>query len=193
MLATMSGWLIGWLLLSLVEFNNPSVPYSLSSEVIYSVLISLSVGISLWILTVDKAQKTLWFSMFGVGLLAGFVFIYEPSWPSSGLLNGISSSTLNDDNLLFPSIERFLFFVSLLVGVFFAAWRTKRFMLVKAKLDQWLLHLLAGTLMGIGAAIAQGGNDSQLLLALPSLSPAGFLAIGGIILGIFIGLYLSNT
>lgn len=89
MLATMSGWLIGWLLLSLVEFNNPSVPYSLSSEVIYSVLISLSVGISLWLLTVDKARKTLWFSMFGVSLLAGFVFIYEPSWPSSGLLYGI--------------------------------------------------------------------------------------------------------
>jgi len=38
--------------------------------------------------------------------------------------------------------------------------------------------------MGIGAAIASGGNDSQLLLGLPSLSPAGVTTIFFMLCGI---------
>jgi hypothetical protein len=51
-----------------------------------------------------------------------------------------------------------------------------------------MTHLLAGTLMGIGASLAMGGNDSQLLLALPTFSLAGILAVAGIVVGLFIGL-----
>ncbi|NRB39213.1 MAG: YeeE/YedE family protein, partial [Pseudomonadales bacterium] len=48
-------------------------------------------------------------------------------------------------------------------------------------------HLLAGLLMGLGAVIASGGNDTQLLLALPALSPAGVVVIISMLIGIFLG------
>ena len=48
-------------------------------------------------------------------------------------------------------------------------------------------HLSAGVLMGVGAAIASGGNDSQLLLTLPALSPAGWATVASMILGIVLG------
>ena len=48
-----------------------------------------------------------------------------------------------------------------------------------------LRHSSAGVLMGIGAALAGGGNDSQLLLALPSLSFAGLATVLSILCGIY--------
>ena len=44
--------------------------------------------------------------------------------------------------------------------------------------------------MGVGASIAMGGNSVQLLLALPTLSPSGFGAIAGMLLGIWGGYYI---
>ena len=41
--------------------------------------------------------------------------------------------------------------------------------------------------MGVGAAIASGGNDSQLLLSLPSLSPAGVATVLSMLVGIYTG------
>ena len=46
--------------------------------------------------------------------------------------------------------------------------------------------------MGVGGALALGGNDSQLLLSLPTFSPAGGLAVAGMLLGIWIGLFIRG-
>jgi hypothetical protein len=51
---------------------------------------------------------------------------------------------------------------------------------------------MAGACMGIGASLALGGNDSQLLLALPTLSPGGMTAILGMLIGIWSGLYIRE-
>jgi hypothetical protein len=75
-----------------------------------------------------------------------------------------------------------------MIGMFVDAWRTKRFELVKTKHARCMTQQLSGTLMGIGASLAMGGNDSQLLLALPTFSLAGILAVAGIVVGLFIGL-----
>jgi len=76
--------------------------------------------------------------------------------------------------------------------MFIAAWRTNKFLFVPSNFKHWLEHLFAGTLMGIGASIAIGGNDSQLLLALPTFFPAGFGAVAGILLGIWLGLLVRE-
>jgi len=41
-------------------------------------------------------RKIAWFGMMGIGLLADFLFLLEPSWPASGLLNDLSG---NDSQL----------------------------------------------------------------------------------------------
>jgi len=47
--------------------------------------------------------------------------------------------------------------------------------------------------MGLGASLALGGNDSQLLLVLPALSPAGLLSTAGIVFGIWFGLRIKSA
>ena len=47
--------------------------------------------------------------------------------------------------------------------------------------------------MGVGASLALGGNSVQLLLAIPTLSPAGFVSVAGILLGIWSGIYLQKA
>ncbi|WP_164675351.1 hypothetical protein [Vibrio rhodolitus] len=37
------------------------------------------------------------------------------------------------------------------------------------------------------AVMAQGGNDTQLLVSMPALSPHGFTAVASIVLGIYVG------
>jgi hypothetical protein len=51
---------------------------------------------------------------------------------------------------------------------------------------------VAGTSMGIGAALARGGNDSQLLLTLPVFSPAGITAVASMLVGLYLGLRIRR-
>ena len=76
--------------------------------------------------------------------------------------------------------------------MFAAAWYTKKFEVIQSNWKQWFLHLMAGTFMGIGASLALGGNGSQLLLALPTFSPGGIIAVLGMIGGIWIGLFVRE-
>lgn len=124
----------------------------------------------------------------GIGLLAGFLFLLVPSWPPSGLFNDLSGSLLGVQGKAMPSITRFAIFLSLIIGMAIAAWRTRRFKLILPNAKQNILHFVAGVFMGLGASLAMGGNDSQLLLALPAFSPAGFVAVSTMLVGIAIGL-----
>ena len=127
--------------------------------------------------------------MIGIELLSGFIYLYQPKWPPSGLLNQLSGALIDDQLTNWPSIEQYILFGALLLGMFLGAWHTKRFSFISSNIRHWIEHLFAGTLMGIGASLAMGGNSVQLLLALPSFSPAGFGSITGMLLGIWIGLY----
>lgn len=96
-----------------------------------------------------------------------------------------------------PSTSRYAIFASLITGMAIAAWRTNRFKLALPNVKQNTLHLVAGVFMGLGASLAMGGNDSQLLLALPAFSPAGFVAagfvaVGSMLVGIWVGLLIRE-
>ncbi|MEP0356055.1 YeeE/YedE thiosulfate transporter family protein [Paraglaciecola sp.] len=188
MTATILGWLVGWTLLAYCSVNLNLVRSSSPIHINYLLLIIGSLVITIWALWGDKERKKLWFGMMGIGLLSGFIYLYQPKWPPSALFNHLSSALINQPNN-WPLLEQYIYFVSLLIGMFLAAWRSKRFLFVPANIKHWVAHLLAGILMGTGASLAMGGNSVQLLLALPILSPAGFGAIAGMLLGIWSGLY----
>ena len=76
---------------------------------------------------------------------------------------------------------------ALVGGMILAALWTHSFKLEVSDWRSYSRHLFAGILMGIGAAIASGGNDSQLLLALPALSPAAGVTVASMLVGIYIG------
>jgi hypothetical protein len=192
MAATLVGWVVGWCLLAnlqpdvtVAELAPPSLPT-------YGTLALLSVGISIWALRGNQPRKKLWFGMMGIGLLAGFLFLYERSWTPSGLLHDLSAAALHGDSARWPTVQRYSLLLALIGGMVLAAWRTNRFDFKSVRWTVWLIHLVAGTLMGLGASLAMGGNDSQLLLALPAFSPAGFLAVTCMLLGIVLGLKIDQ-
>lgn len=189
MIFTILGWLLGWTILA----NwNPSISHNkfiISPDITIRILIALSVALLVWAFIGDKERRKLWLTMMAIGLIGGFVFLFDPKWPPSGLLHKISHAIANSDNSLWPPKENYFLFIALLIGMFFAAWYTKKFEIIKSSWKEWSLHIVAGTFMGIGASLALGGNDTQLLLALPTFSPAGIVAVLGMLTGIWSGLF----
>ena len=186
MVATIFGWLLGWLL-EVAFFPSFQLPaFRIEQNFHFAVLIALSVSVLAFITRLDSQNRKIWFSMMGIGLIAGVVFLYEPRWTPSGFLKDISLAVRNNSAGTWPSIERYLLITTLLGGMIIAALLSNSFKLELVSIRVILRHLLAGTLMGTGAAIAGGGNDSQLLLALPSLSPAGVTTVLSMVLGIYL-------
>ncbi|MCJ8321282.1 MAG: YeeE/YedE family protein [Colwellia sp.] len=192
MIATIVGWLVGWTILAHWQPAIDVMKNPLPSNITYLLLMVSSLALIIWAFLGNKQRKTLWFSMMGIGLLAGFIFLYEPKWPPSGLLNQLSSALIDNKTKNWPSLEQYFLFIALLLGMFLAAWRTNKFMFVASNIKHWAGHLVAGTFMGIGASIAIGGNDSQLLLALPAFSPGGIVAVIGMLAGIWVGLFVRD-
>ncbi|RDE22609.1 hypothetical protein DV711_08455 [Motiliproteus coralliicola] len=192
MSATLLGWILGWC--ALAHWPPPYEPAELGSPspLSYGVHAALSLGLGVWALRSHNARRKLWFSMMGIGLLAGFLFLFNSSWPPSGFLRNLSAALLHQDELRWPAPTDYALLLALLGGMVFAAWKTRQFQLQLPKLQAWLAHLVAGVLMGVGAALALGGNDSQLLLALPALSPAGVVAVIAMLVGIGLGLDLRR-
>ncbi len=190
MVATIIGWLTGWAMLAAWQPDMNIVTTAKPTNLTYSILATASVALVIWTLLGDKERKKLWFSMMGIGLLASGLFLYEPQWTPSGLLRDISTAMFEQSSPQWPSIKRYLIFVALLGGMFVAAWRTRRFEFVKSNWQQWIAHIFAGSLMGLGASLALGGNDSQLLLALPTFSSAGIVVVLSMLLGIWLGLMI---
>lgn len=191
MLATLTGWIIGWCALANLEIDTAVTELPAPSIPTYAALAILSVAITVWALLGDKLRKKLWLGMMGIGLLASFLFLYEPGWTPSGLLHDLSAAVLHGESTRWPLSPRYYLLLALLGGMILAAWRIKQFDLRSPRWNVWLIHLLAGVLMGLGAALAMGGNDSQLLLALPAFSPSGFVTVVSMLIGIFLGLKID--
>ena len=193
MALTISGWLVGWLLLASFSLDYRISPYQIKLSLHTGILVCISVFILLCTIKMTRANRKLWLSMLGIGLCAGIVFLHEPKWTPSGLLMDISLSLWYEISDIWPDESRFMLISALLIGMVLAALHKKTFELVALTSRSSLKHFLAGCLMGVGAAIASGGNDSQLLLGLPSLSPAGITTVLCMLAGIAVGLKLPTV
>ncbi|PKI12756.1 YeeE/YedE thiosulfate transporter family protein [Colwellia sp. 12G3] len=192
MIFTIVGWLIGWTILAQWSPSTNHTKLFLSNNITLGILISISVALLIWAFIGNKKRRELWLTMMSIGLIGGFVFLFDPKWPPSGLLYQVSHALAGINDSLWPPVESYLLFLSLIIGMFSAAWHTKNFELIASSWQQWILHIVAGTCMGVGASLALGGNDSQLLLALPTLSPGGIVSVTGMLIGIWIGLFVRE-
>jgi hypothetical protein len=185
MLVTVLGWFIGWYILTLFMPDIQIIHYDLPIFWQYGFLIFSSVIILFFMLFTSKCNKRLWLSMLAIGFMASIVFLIEPKWTPSALLKDLSYALINHKGQNWPSLMRFVLILSLITGMLIAAIKTKTFKFKLTNVKHSIKHLFSGICMGVGAAIAGGGNDSQLLLALPSLSPAGFATVFFMLLGIY--------
>lgn len=192
MLATIAGWIVAWIVFSTLMVGIKPNRYEMPVAIQYSALIVGSILLGLFIFRLNKASQILWLSMLAIGFMAGCIFVFEPHWTPSGLLKDVSFYVWNDAEHLWPSAERFMLIACLVLGMLIAAIATQSFRLQTAKMKRYLWHLGSGCLMGFGAVLAGGGNDTQLLVALPALSPAGVVAVLSIIVGIYTGTLLKR-
>lgn len=193
MFATISGWLLGWVLLASFISKVESNVYILPQYMHFIGGALLSILLVIFLLRFNKENQKLWLSMLSIGMVASIVFLYERHWTPSGLLKDISLFVWYGNERAWPSVERFLLILSLISGMLIAAIVTRSFVFKWFTIRQVTKHLLAGVLMGIGAVLASGGNDTQLLLALPAFSPAGLVAVIFMLFGIYLGGVVSKV
>lgn len=194
MSSTIVGWLVGWIIfLPLLSFPEARSEIILLDGRQHLLLIPLTLVIGIAIYRMQNDNKKLWLSMLGIGLMAGIVFVTEPHWTPSGLLKSISVSIWFNDESSWPELPRFYLIAALLAGMISASLVAKTFDLRGFRLSDLVRHLCAGISMGCGAVMANGGNDTQLLVAMPALSLAGYTAVFSIIVGIYVGLKLSKS
>ncbi|MFC6672829.1 YeeE/YedE thiosulfate transporter family protein [Marinobacterium aestuariivivens] len=192
MLTTPLGWIVGWFTLTWWQPDLHVTALPGPDSLHFAILFTASCGLAIRALRGDRSRQRLWFGMMGIGLLSGLLFLYEPGWSPGSLMQEQIAAALNGDVHPPPPLPRYALVLALLVGMSLGAHRLKKLQLRSTTVGPLFLHLLAGTLMGVGTALAMGGNDSQLLLALPAFSPAGFLTVGCILAGIRLGLFVLD-
>jgi hypothetical protein len=155
--------------------------------------------------------SSLWFKPLlggvGVGLLGLLFYFLSPFWSSTGrpevisvggfLANTLSwvERTILQTNYLFtgiPPVLRFLI-LGIVLGSFIDALLSrhltwKRFNEQKILREDLLYDIGGGMLIGFGVLLANGCVIKHLLAGVPGLDVASFVAVGGIIIGMWMGL-----
>ena len=192
MLFTMIGWLAGWILWESSGFDfvprtlGPAHPLLAWLPVIGLLLITIIFYLKLSI------HWALWNGVMFVGVISGALFSMQPEWPPSNFLHDLSLGMLHQSTADLPSIERILITAMMLFGMNIGALYYKKFAWILVNLPVAAKHLGAGIMMGVGASLSLGGNDVQILLAVPAISPGGITALIGMVSGVWLGLLLTK-
>lgn len=127
-----------------------------------------------------------------LGLGGGFLYAVEGAWSYTNYLRGAMGHLLGQSPA--PTPWHGLLVAALLLGMWLSA-AQRRAIALKPPRDagQALRHLLAGLLMGAGAALIPGGNDTLLLSSLPTLSLSAASAYGAMLLAIAATLRLQQA
>lgn len=87
-----------------------------------------------------------------------------------------------------PSAMRTVLLFGVMAGMLFSTLQRGTFRVDWRPRFSWLLNLSAGVCMGLGTALAPGGNDALLLYGIPILSPYAVPTFAALALGVAFGL-----
>lgn len=142
-------------------------------------------GVPLWQRLVSR-QYRLSTAALLIGLSSGIIFLNygSPGYTTTyqQVIEGFIGSRP------FPQATRVLVLLSVLAGMLISTLQRRGFRLDARPRRIWLRHFAGGTLMGLGTALAPGGNDALVLYGIPSLSPHAIPAFLAMIVGIVLGL-----
>lgn len=186
MLFAMAGWFVGWYIWDQfrttfsITFDYRQLP--LLNQQFVNILFALSVLLTLLIILIFPKERERWLSVSAIGLLVSALFFIEPIWAPSRLVQDLGLSVVEGKTV--PSFYRIELAVMMLIGMWISVmiYRDKRFRW--PTIPKVIRHSFGGIMMGIGGAIALGGNDSQILMGMPSLSFGAMTAIAFMLLGI---------
>jgi uncharacterized membrane protein YedE/YeeE len=121
-----------------------------------------------------------------IGLAAGLIYLIQgPYGYATTLQQGVEAALGRR-----PPAEaaRWILLAAALAGMLASTLQRKSFRLDWRPRPWWLMNFAGGALMGLGVALAPGGNDSLVLYAIPTLSPHAVPTYGALALGIAVGL-----
>ena len=125
-----------------------------------------------------------------LGLSNGILYTFYGSWAyTSTLQRGIERLTGAGSG---PSAVQWGLFAALLAGTGLSAWQRGSFRFDWRPSLSWAQNLVGGLLMGLGAAMAGGGNDVLVLHGIPALSPHAVPAYAALIAGIAVALMIGR-
>jgi hypothetical protein len=181
-LLPITGWVVGFRLLQPPRL----MPLPDASPWRTGIALVALVALMLWLIQrqrTNQGDKVDWHASFACGLMLGLLDNDRWGWSPSTLassvahIGAVGSSWLGLVMLLGMAVE------SALQGRFH--WRLPDW-------RQWG-RLPMGIAMAIGASLAMGGNDSQILRYLPGGSPHGWLAVPTMAIGVLLGQALAKA
>jgi hypothetical protein len=105
-----------------------------------------------------------------LGVSGGILYTLQGAWTYTNLLRTEASAWLGQD--MSPGGLRWLFLSALIAGMLVSSLQRRAFSLRRPSGGALLRAIGGGTLMGLGAAILPGGNDTLVLIAIPTLAPS---------------------
>ena len=121
-----------------------------------------------------------------IGLAAGLIYLIEgPYGYATTVQQGVEAALGRRPS---PAATRWVLLAAALAGMLASTLQRKSFRLDWQPRARWLMNLAGGVLMGLGVALAPGGNDSLVLYAIPILSPHALPTYAALALGIAVGL-----
>jgi len=192
---TMLGWLVGWSIwAALISSGTLTIEYQMQAKLPLPVLLSIAIPMALitfGVIIFSRSQRKRWLGILLIGCLAGVLYYVEPAWAPSRLIKDSVASVLHQKTP--PSLFRFALVAMLLLGMILAIIKSNQAALRWPNVRKIVRHLSAGTLMGIGASMALGGNDAQLMMGLPAASIGGITALIFMVLGITLEQYIFTA
>jgi uncharacterized protein len=91
-----------------------------------------------------------------------------------------------------PTPMRMVLLLAVMAGMLMSTLQRGTFRVDWRPQFSWLLNLSAGVLMGLGIALAPGGNDALLLDGIPILSPYAMPTFAALVAGVAFGLVLMR-
>ncbi|MDX1302839.1 YeeE/YedE thiosulfate transporter family protein [Photobacterium sp.] len=192
MIATLLGWLIGWILFAPVTLNMSYTTLAPITSPSITVTVMLFLLIALIFFRVPSSKRPILLGVVLFGIIASLLTSLLPNWSPSELFKDIAAASIHGEPDKWPSIQRYLVIVSLIIGMAISARKRLNFREFQLRPLQLVLHLCAGIIMGIGASLALGGNDSQLFVALPAFSPAAALTVISMLVGTMAGIFIRK-
>ncbi|WP_442113776.1 YeeE/YedE thiosulfate transporter family protein [Pseudomonas sp. NUPR-001] len=185
---TIVGWVLGILLWHRLN-RQPEYKIDRLPE-ISSLHYGLTLGILLLVLLVlvrAHGDRRLVLASMLLGTLTRALYSLEPLWTPSDFFYDLAQWVWTPGQWLISG-QRLAVFAALLLGMLgFTVYR-KTFRWQAIRLAASSRHLLSGVLMGGGASMMLGGNDSQMLLVFPTLNVVSSLPLLAIVVGILAAL-----
>ncbi|CAG8870190.1 hypothetical protein PS726_02811 [Pseudomonas fluorescens] len=184
---TILGWVLGivlWHHLNMLpEHRALQMPMITSRH--YWLVIGIVLLILLFLIRIH-GDRHLVLSSLLLGALTSALYTFEPLWTPSVFFYDLSQRFWGPGDTSLTT-QRVTVFAMLMLGMLCYTLHRRTFNYQRFAAMTAARHLLAGVLMGTGASMMLGGNDSQILLVFPTLTWVGAVPLVSIVLGILVG------